>query len=187
MHACLAQTASQSLMDSLTTAKYVPGNPSNLGAGWSQWERTTDELIAVIAGNSNHKATAADIEYEARRAGLDGTLVFAMVEVLSRFDSHHEASPRNQGLLQLDPILNTRYRQKEHTLYQAKYNLRLGCTLLRHYLDEANGDFSRAILRFLTEASPQQDPKAVAKVIVKQQSARFAQLQRYRPLNEAAK
>ena len=186
VHTSLAQAASEPILDSLATAAYVPAYPSKLGAEWSQWEKSADELIAVIAGDAKHRATAVDIEYEAKRAGLEGSLVFAMVEVLSRFDSHHEASPRNQGLLQLDPRLNARYGQKEHTLYQAKYNLRLGCTLFRHYIEQAQGDISRAMLRFLTEASPQRDPTAIAQAILKQRSARVAQLQKYRPIAPAA-
>ena len=179
-----ATTATEIIRDSVSTARYVPAIPSELGQDWIQWQKGTDDLIGIIAGNIKNTASAVDIEYEARRAGLDGSLVFAMVEVLSAFDAYQEKSQRNQGLLQLDPALSLRYGSKENTLFQSKYNLRLGCVLFRNYLDQAHGDVIKALLRFLSEASPQVEPLSVAGAILRQWQVRAQQLQKNRPAKQ---
>ncbi len=174
----VASTPIEAIRDSMASVRYVPAIPSRLDLKWSQWQESADVLIRVVAGNIEHRASAVDIEYEARRAGLDGSLIFAMVEVLSGFNAYEEKSKQNQGLLQLNPALILMYGSKENTLFQSKYNLRLGCVLFRNYLDQTNGDVSKALFWFLSEASPQSEPLSVAEAVLRQLKVRVEQLQK---------
>ncbi len=147
------------------TVRYVPANPSTVPLQAQEWQRQAQRIIDVVGGAAAHRADAADIYYEASRAGLEPDLIFAVVEVLSRFDAWALGPQGNVGLLQLSPELHTRLGSPENTLQQAKYNLRLGCTYLRQLLDREGGRTRSALIRFLTGVAIQDQPEKRAEEI----------------------
>lgn len=139
--------------DAVATVNYTPDPPSTLTPSWDGWVVKVDELVAAVAAGVSHQAKAADIAYEALRAGLDTELVLTLVELQSRFNERYQSSNGNVGLLGLAPQVQQRYGNAANTLLQGKYNLRLGCTLLRYYLDLSKGDLNRALDLFLKTAA----------------------------------
>lgn len=160
---------------------YVPSIPSQVPNEWEPWEKSATDLIYTIAGASRKRAAPADIWYESKRAGLDLNTVFVLVEVLSRFDPGHLSASGQIGLLQITPVAHEKIGNPENSLYQPKYNLRLGCALLRMHLDYSDGDVIKALTRFFTYASPQDSPKSRIEEFTRLLSARSIQLNRNKP------
>ena len=152
----------EAVRTAVSSLNYVPELPSTVPAGWAGWEKKASAVIAVVGATARVRASAADIYYEATRAGLEPNLIFALVEALSRFDERAISKTGNVGLLQISTATQGRLGNRVNTLYQGKYNLRLGCSLLRLYLDREGGNVNRAIVRLLREALPQSEAVAVA-------------------------
>lgn len=163
-------------ISSVMSVRYIPATPSVVPDAGKSWEASADEIIKATAATSKLRASASDIYYESRRAGLDANTLLILVELLSRFDEMAVSRSGNVGLLQLSPSLHAQLGNPANTLYQGKYNLRLGCTVLRLYLDQNAGNMERAIARFFLEASPQPDPKERTRDFIKLLGARRSTL-----------
>lgn len=148
-----ASTEGAAVRDATSSARYVPALSSKVDEKWGTWVQSADEVIRVAGGAAHAKANATDIVYEALRAGLEPELVFALVEVSSRFDEHAVSRKGGIGLLVLSRHVHERFGNRVNTLFMGKYNLRLGCSLLRRYIDLENGNLNRALQRFFEEAS----------------------------------
>lgn len=88
------------------------------------------------------------IHLEATRARLTPELVLAVIEVESRFDRYAISSAGAQGLMQVMPFWLKEIGHPNDNLIHAHTNLRLGCTILRYYLDKEKGDLRRALGRY---------------------------------------
>lgn len=100
--------------------------------------RGTDERIDLLKM----------IHAEATRAGLPPELVLAVIDVESDFDRWAISSAGAQGLMQVMPFWLSEIGRPGDNLHHPQINLRLGCTILRHYLDRENGDLKRALARY---------------------------------------
>jgi soluble lytic murein transglycosylase-like protein len=85
---------------------------------------------------------------EARRADLAPELVLAVIQVESNFDRFAISSAGAQGLMQVMPFWLKEIGHAEDNLFHVHTNLRMGCTILRYYLDMERGDLSRALARY---------------------------------------
>ena len=144
------RSSEQSVRDSSSSARYVPEHPSELSSKWDSWLKEAEAIIVDVGVDAQSQAKAADIAYEATRAGLNSELVIALVEVLSKFDEYSTAA-NGIGLMSIPENVHERLGRKENTLLMGKYNLRLGCSLLRASLDQQKGNTHEAIENFLTE------------------------------------
>jgi len=88
------------------------------------------------------------IHEEATRADLAPELVLAVIEVESYFDRYAISSAGAQGLMQVMPFWLKEIGQPNDNLFDVKTNLRMGCTILRYYLDMENGDKQKALARY---------------------------------------
>lgn len=88
------------------------------------------------------------IHREAIRAGLPPELVLAVIEVESGFDRWAISESGAQGLMQVMPFWLDEIGHHGDDLHDPATNLRLGCTILRYYLDLEHGDFRRALGRY---------------------------------------
>jgi soluble lytic murein transglycosylase-like protein len=88
------------------------------------------------------------IHREAMRAKLTPELVLAVIDVESRFDRFAISRVGAQGLMQIMPFWLKEIGHPDDNLIQAHTNLRLGCTILRYYLDKEKGDLRRALGRY---------------------------------------
>jgi soluble lytic murein transglycosylase-like protein len=85
---------------------------------------------------------------EARRNDLQPELVLAVIQVESRFDRFAISRAGARGLMQIMPFWLDEIGRPQDNLFQIHTNLRLGCTILRYYLDAENGDMVRALARY---------------------------------------
>ncbi|HHH36631.1 MAG TPA: lytic transglycosylase domain-containing protein [Gammaproteobacteria bacterium] len=88
------------------------------------------------------------IHQEATRAGLPPELVLAVIEVESNFDRWAISRSGAQGLMQVMPFWLQEIGHPEDNLLDPRTNLRLGCAILRYYLDLEGGDLGRALARY---------------------------------------
>ncbi len=86
--------------------------------------------------------------YEARRANLEPELVLALIQVESNFDHFAISSAGARGLMQIMPFWLHEIGRPQDNLFHIATNLRLGCTILRYYLDKEGGNLSRALARY---------------------------------------
>jgi soluble lytic murein transglycosylase-like protein len=88
------------------------------------------------------------VHREATRARLTPELVLAVIDVESRFDRFAVSRVGAQGLMQIMPFWLDEIGHPDDNLIHAHTNLRLGCTILRYYLDKEKGDLRRALGRY---------------------------------------
>ena len=167
-----------SVRDAVVSLRYVPAIPSKLGTEWEPWRKEAQSLIEVLGAGAESRANADDIAYESIRAGLDTELVFAVVEVASKFDEF-ATSPSGLGLMGLPLRVQSEFGRKENTLWMGKYNLRLGCSLLRELLDRHKGDLYAALAAFLQNNGVGPTLSEVVRVY----EARRLKLAKLKPLN----
>ena len=85
---------------------------------------------------------------EAIRAHLDPQLVLAVIDVESRFDRFAVSYAGARGLMQVMPFWLKEIGRPQDNLFHININLRMGCTILRYYLDMERGDLRRALERY---------------------------------------
>ncbi|RMF95016.1 MAG: lytic transglycosylase domain-containing protein [Gammaproteobacteria bacterium] len=88
------------------------------------------------------------VHREAKRADLAPELVLAVIDVESAFDPYAVSDAGAQGLMQVMPFWLNEIGRPDDRLVDIQTNLRMGCTILRHYLDMENGDLRRALARY---------------------------------------
>ncbi len=88
------------------------------------------------------------VHYEATRADLPPELVLALIEVESNFDRFAISSAGARGLMQVMPFWLDEIGRPDDDLFDIHTNLRMGCTILRLYLDREKGDRMRALARY---------------------------------------
>jgi len=88
------------------------------------------------------------VHYEAKRAGLDPQLVLGLIQVESNFRKYAVSSAGARGYMQVMPFWVRLIGNGEHNLFHLRTNLRYGSVILRHYLDQENGDLYRALGRY---------------------------------------
>lgn len=88
------------------------------------------------------------IHREATRASISPELVLAVVDIESRFDRFAISSVGAQGLMQVMPFWLKEIGHADDNLFMVETNLRLGCTILKYYLDRSNGDVRKALNRY---------------------------------------
>lgn len=88
------------------------------------------------------------IHYEATRAELYPELVLAVIDVESNFNQFAISKAGAIGLMQVMPFWLDEIGHPEDNLFHLKTNLRMGCTILRYYLDMEKGDLTQALARY---------------------------------------
>lgn len=88
------------------------------------------------------------IHLEATRAELQPELVLALIEVESHFDSYAISKSGAQGMMQVMPFWLDEIGRAEDNLIEIKTNLRMGCTILKYYMDMENNDLHKALARY---------------------------------------
>jgi len=85
---------------------------------------------------------------EAMRARLDPELVLAVIDVESNFDRFAVSYAGARGLMQVMPFWLKEIGRPQDNLFHITTNLRMGCTILRYYLDMEHGDLRHALERY---------------------------------------
>ena len=89
------------------------------------------------------------IYYESKRAGLDPALMLGLIQVESGFHKFAVSTAGARGLTQVMPFWTTLIGDGDpKKLFNMRANVRYGCVVFRHYLDEERGDYFRALGRY---------------------------------------
>ena len=75
-------------------------------------------------------------------------LVLAVIDVESNFDRFAISYVDARGLMQVMPFWLEEIGRPDDNLMHIHTNLRMGCTILRYYMDMENNDLVRALSRY---------------------------------------
>jgi len=89
-----------------------------------------------------------NIHREASRVELPPELVIAVIEIESRFDTFAISRAGAQGLMQVMPFWLDEIGRPEDNLVDMETNLRMGCTILKYYMDMEKNDLRSALARY---------------------------------------
>ncbi|RJX33439.1 MAG: lytic transglycosylase domain-containing protein [Oxalobacter sp.] len=100
--------------------------------------------------------------YEAKRAGLEPSLVLGLIQVESAFRKYAVSKAKAHGYMQVMPfwtrVVGDGDRRK---LFHLQTNLRYGCSILRMYLEMERGNLFFALGRYNGSRGRAEYPQAV--------------------------
>ena len=105
------------------------------------------------------------IHREASRVELPPELVLAVIDIESRFDRFAISRSGAQGLMQVMPFWLNEIGHKDDNLVEADTNLRMGCTILKYYIDKEKGNLKRGLARYNGSLGKVIYPEKVLKVL----------------------
>ena len=88
------------------------------------------------------------VHAEATRADVPPELVLAVIDVESHFNRWAVSGSGALGLMQIMPFWLTEIGRPDDNLMNAATNLRLGCTILKYYIDMESGNLRKALARY---------------------------------------
>jgi len=89
------------------------------------------------------------VHLEATKADLAPELVLAVIDVESNFDRFAISSANALGLMQVMPFWIKELGKSDHNLlFDIRFNVLLGCHILKYYLDMEKGDLVRGLGRY---------------------------------------
>ncbi len=102
------------------------------------------------------------IWYEATRAGLEPALVLGLIQVESGFNKYAISRAGAIGLMQVMPFWTHLLGSgNPEQLLRMRVNLRYGCVILRHYIDQEHGNLFYALGRYNGSRGQSAYPDAV--------------------------
>jgi soluble lytic murein transglycosylase-like protein len=101
------------------------------------------------------------VHQESTQAGLPPELVLAVIEVESSFNRWAISRSGAQGLMQIMPFWLKEIGRPGDNLLQPATNLRLGCTILKYYLDMEQGHLRPALARYNGSLGRRQYPDKI--------------------------
>jgi soluble lytic murein transglycosylase-like protein len=100
--------------------------------------------------------------YESKRAGLEPALMLGLIQVESGFRKYAISVAGARGYTQVMPFWARQIGDgNAERLFVMQVNLRFGCVILRHYLDQENGDLFFALGRYNGSRGRPEYPGAV--------------------------
>lgn len=113
------------------------------------WRVAMEPKLQKVVGDARERADILRHVYcEARRLQLPPGLVLAVIDVESRFDRWAVSSAGAVGLMQIMPFWPQQLGMTNHELVRIPENVRMGCTILKFYLDREKGDYTKALARY---------------------------------------
>jgi len=111
-------------------------------------DRMERHVPAAIPDREERLTFLRLVHREARRAAVAPELVLSVIEVESRFDRFAVSKAGAQGYMQVMPFWLAELNRPYDNLFNAPTNLRMGCTILKFYLDREKGDLVKALARY---------------------------------------
>jgi soluble lytic murein transglycosylase-like protein len=105
-------------------------------------------LQPIVEDEAHRLDLLRSIHREATRAELVPELVLAVIEIESRFDKFAISRSGAQGLMQVMPFWLKEIGHPEDNLVDMQTNLRMGCTILKYYMDMEKNDLHKALGRY---------------------------------------
>lgn len=108
----------------------------------------SQRLASKIPNPRQRLSILRQVHYEATRTGLPAELVLAVIDVESNFHRFAISPAGARGLMQIMPFWLREIGQPKANLFNTRTNLRIGCTILKYYLDQEHGDLRKALARY---------------------------------------
>lgn len=172
-HAQAGKQAEEPLIDSVRTAlssaiaNHAPPVPEFMDTesrlNYLRWLGAMSERLKKKKSDWNtRKEFLQTVWYEAKRAGLDVSLVLGLIQVESNFRKFAVSSVGARGYMQVMPFWTRVIGDGDvRQLFDMRTNLRYGCVILRHYLDIERGDLFLALGRYNGSRGRPEYPNAV--------------------------
>lgn len=112
------------------------------------WAAMEPKLRKVMKDEQERELLLEHVHCEAKRANLPPALVMAVIDVESRFDRWAVSSAGAVGLMQIMPFWPNKLGMTNAELVRIPQNIRMGCTILKFYLDREKGDYTKALARY---------------------------------------
>lgn len=123
---------------------------------------TSDKLRQRMPDWEARRDFLQTLWYEAKRAGLEVSLVLGLIQVESGFRRFVISHAGARGYMQIMPFWVRVIGDGDASkLFHMQTNLRFGCVILRHYLDLEKGDMYMALGRYNGSRGRPQYPNAV--------------------------
>jgi soluble lytic murein transglycosylase-like protein len=109
------------------------------------------KLRPYMADHDERVALLRTVYCETHRSGaapLPPGLVLAVLDVESRFDRWAVSNAGAVGLMQVMPFWPEQLGMHRRELVSMEPNIRMGCAILRHYLETEHNDVRRALGRY---------------------------------------
>ena len=88
------------------------------------------------------------VHHAATRSQLQPELVLAVIDVESSFNRFAISEAGAMGLMQVMPFWLKEIGHPGDNLFNVRTNLRMGCTILKYYLDKERGNLTHALMRY---------------------------------------
>lgn len=122
----------------------------------------SERLVKKKSDWNTRKEFLQTVWYEARRSGLDVSLVLGLIQVESNFRKFAVSIVGARGYMQVMPFWTRILGDGDAgKLFHMQTNLRFGCVILRHYLERERGDVFMALGRYNGSRGKPQYPDAV--------------------------
>lgn len=108
----------------------------------------SNRLKRFVKNPETRIAILKQVHYEASRVNVAPELVLAVIEVESAFDEFAISVAGARGLMQIMPFWLNEIGLSDKNLFKIRTNLRMGCTILRYYLDMESGNLTHALARY---------------------------------------
>lgn len=105
-------------------------------------------LKRIVKDDAERTLILEQVQCEAKRLQLPPGLVMAVIDVESRFNRWAISSAGAVGLMQVMPFWPRQLGMHNSQLVEIPHNIRMGCTILKYYLQRERGDYSRALARY---------------------------------------
>ena len=108
----------------------------------------SQRLLPIVPDHHHRLELLRTIHYEASKANLQPELVLAVIDVESRFNRWAISNVGAQGLMQIMPFWLKEIGHPKDNLFDIRTNLRMGCTILKYYINVEKGNLVRALERY---------------------------------------
>jgi soluble lytic murein transglycosylase-like protein len=105
-------------------------------------------LKLIVKDETERNLILEQVQCEAKRLQLPPGLVMAIIDVESRFNRWAISPAGAVGLMQVMPFWPRQLGMQNSQLVEIPHNIRMGCTILKYYLERERGDYSRALARY---------------------------------------
>lgn len=107
-----------------------------------------DPLARFIKDPQQRMDMLRRIHRAASNADLQPEIVLALIEVESHFNRFAISSAGAQGMMQVMPFWKKEIGHPQDNLTDIDTNLKYGCTILKHYINKADGRLMDALARY---------------------------------------
>jgi len=122
----------------------------------------SERLKKALSDRQSRHEFLDTLWYESKRAGLDPQMVLGLIQVESGFSKYAISTAGARGYMQVMPFWTRVIGDGDAgKLFNMQTNLRYGCSVLRMYIDQENGDLFLALGRYNGSRGQPQYPDAV--------------------------